>query len=307
MNYVGEFLALGVAISWTATALFAEVASKHLGSLMLNVFRMLLSLLFLGITLWVTVGVPYPEYADLETWLWLGLSGFIGYVLGDYCLFQSYVVMNSRFGQLFMTLASPAAAVSAWLFLGEGMKPLAIFGMILTITGIAISIIRDGDKLVFPLRGVLYAIGGALGTGVGLVISKIGMLHYEQSVVAAGGDMHGMIPFASTMIRATIGLIGFCFTFFVLRHKGWKQIHSAITDQSGMVCTIGAAIFGPFVGVSLALMSTLYTSAGIAQTIMATTPVLIILPSWLLFKQKITFREIIGAVISVVGVALFFI
>ena len=306
MNYLGELIALGVAISWTVTALFAEVASKRQGSLMLNVFRMALSLLFLAVTLWETIGVPYPRYADLETWMWLGLSGFIGYVLGDYCLFQSYVVMNSRFGQLFMTLASPSAALAAWIFLGESMRPMAILGMILTIVGIAMSVLKKGDRLVFPLKGILFAIGGAVGTGVGLVISKIGMLHYEESVMAIGGDMHGMIPFASTMIRATIGMVGFSFTFFILKHRGWNQIRSAIADRRGMICTIGAATFGPFVGVSLALMSTLYTSAGIAQTIMATTPVLIILPSWLLFHQKVTAREVLGATISVIGVALFF-
>ena len=74
-----------------------------------------------------------------------------------------------------------------------------------------------------------------------------------------------------------------------------------------MLCALGAAVFGPFIGVSLSLMATLYTHAGIAQTIMATTPVIIIAPSYFLFKQKVTPLEIVGAIISVIGVTLFFI
>ena len=114
MQYFGEILSVGVAVSWTATALFAEVGSKRIGSLQLNVIRMSLSLLMLGVTLWWFTGVPYPMYADSRAWFWLSLSGFVGYVLGDYCLFNAYVLIGSRFGQLFMTLAPIAAAFSGF-------------------------------------------------------------------------------------------------------------------------------------------------------------------------------------------------
>lgn len=99
MQYLGEIISLGVACSWTVTALFAEVGSKRIGSLQLNVIRMLLSLVMLGITLWCVTGVPFPSFASSEAWLWLSLSGFVGYILGDYCLFNSYIIIGSRFGQ----------------------------------------------------------------------------------------------------------------------------------------------------------------------------------------------------------------
>ena len=80
MQYIGEIISLVVAFSWTITALFAEVGSKRLGSLQMNVIRMLLSLLMLGATLWWFTGSPYPLYADGQAWLWLSLSGFVGYL-----------------------------------------------------------------------------------------------------------------------------------------------------------------------------------------------------------------------------------
>ena len=51
MQYLGEILSLSVALSWTATALFADVASKRLGALPLNLIRMALSLIMLAAVL----------------------------------------------------------------------------------------------------------------------------------------------------------------------------------------------------------------------------------------------------------------
>lgn len=318
---------MGVAISWTATALLADVASRRMGSLPLNVVRMVLSLSLLGIMLWLTCGVPYPIYADGQTWLWLCLSGFVGYVLGDYCLFQSYIIIGSRFGQLFMTLASPAAALTAWLLLGEKMTAMALAGMVVTMTGIGMSVLnRQGDdshlSIKLPLRGILMGIGAGVGQGVGLVLSKVGMCHYEEAIREAGItdastfimsdailplSLDFVMPFASTMIRAVIGLIGFSVALFLFTNNGRQRFKAAATDGKGMGFAFGAAFFGPFIGVSLSLMATLYTSAGIAQTIMAMTPVFILLPSRIFFHQKITLLEVIGAVISVIGVSLFFV
>ena len=54
------------------------------------------------------------------------------------------------------------------------------------------------------------------------------------------------------------------------------------------------------------LIAVKYTSVGIAATLMSIVPVLIIAPSVVFLKEKVTFKEIVGAVIAVGGVALFF-
>jgi drug/metabolite transporter (DMT)-like permease len=326
--FIGETISLFVALSWTVTALFAEVGSKRMGSLPFNTVRMTMSLVFLALTLWLLMGTPYPRFADGSTWFWLLLSGIVGYVIGDYCLMQGYIHIGSRFGQLFMTLSAPTAAITARLFLGEQMRPIAILGMIITLSGIAMSILAKDDatesshkvKLKLPAKGIFYASMAGIGQGVGLVISKVGLLHYEQSVLAAGLSLNDVpvgailplslnisIPFAATMIRAYIGLAGFFLALVLFNKDGLAQLNRAVHDRKAMGCVLGSTIFGPFIGVSASLLATLYTSAGIAQTIFALTPILIIAPSALLFHQKVTVREVIGAVISVIGVALFFV
>ena len=307
--YLGEIISLAVAVSWTVTALFAEVASKRIGSLQFNVVRMFLSIVMLGLTLWCFTGSPVPLYANGDAWLWLSLSGFVGYLLGDYCLFNSYILIGSRFGQLFMTLAPIAAAFSAWAILGERMSFQAVVGMLVTISGIGLSVLNKGGgkhrlSLKLPLKGVLFGIGAGIGQGVGLVLSKVGMNHYVQSIPAGEEMVADLMPFASTMIRAITGFVGF-FLVMIFQKKLFTM-SVALRNRKGMNAALWATFAGPFIGVSLSLMAVQYTEAGIASTLMALTPIFILWPSSFFFGQKVTAKEIAGAVISVVGVSLFF-
>ena len=321
-----------MALSWTITALFAEVASKRMGSLPLNVVRMVMSLTLLVLTLWLVMGVPWPRFADGPTWFWLLLSGVVGYVIGDYCLMQGYIYIGSRFGQLFMTLSAPTAAIMGRLLIGEQMSSLAILGMCVTLTGIGMSILSKRDpvagstdhtphlKLSLPKKGIAYASMAGICQGFGLVLSKIGLEHYNAALLAEGLDLHApladalipmplyiSVPFASTMIRAAMGLAGFTLLLFLFNKDAVDKLRHAVSDRKAMWCVFGATIFGPFVGVSMSLLATMYTSTGIAQTLFALTPILIIAPAAWLFHQRVTPREIVGAVISVAGVSLFFI
>ena len=306
--YKGDLISISVTILWTVTAMTAEVASKRLSPLGLNVVRMLMSLVFLAILMWVVCGQPWPQDADGETWLWLSLSGFVGYVLGDYCLFNSYLLIGSRFGQLFMTLAPAAAALFGFILLGETMSLLAIVGMFITMFGIGLSVLSKGGghhkfSLKLPLKGILFGIGAGLGQGIGLVLSKVGMTHYETLIQSP--EALDIMPFSSTFIRAVTGLAGFLLTMFLTGKT--RKILSLTHDRQGMTFALIATLTGPFLGVSLSLMATLYTSTGIAQTIMAMTPIFILLPSWYFFHQRVTLLEVLGAIISVVGVTLFFV
>ena len=307
---LGETISLIVAVSWTVTALFAEVASKRLGAMQFNVIRMTMALVMFALLLFCLTGTPFPQHCDGETWLWLILSGVVGYVLGDYCLFNSYVLIGSRFGQLLMTLAPPSAAVFGFVLLGERMSWHALAGMAITISGIAVSLYRrreakDGARL--PGKGILFGIGAGVCQGIGLVLSAKGLRQYGMVM----GEQYGsdtwvfvFVALAATYIRTIAGFAGF--TLWAAARNELRSCFKASRDVRGMCCAFGATFTGPFFGVTLSLLATQYTSTGIAQTIMSLTPILILLPSMIIFKQRIGIRDVIGAVISVWGVTFFF-
>ncbi len=309
MGHTGEIIALLSAVSCTATALYASEASGRLGTMTVNVIRLLLASVFLAAVLWITTGSPYPVHTDWNTWLYLSLSAIVGYVFGDYCLYNSYLVIGPKTGQLFMTLAPPIAAIAGWIMLDEKMSWKSWFAMAVTISGIALSILsRKEDRKVrfsIPFKGVLLGIGAGLGQGVGLVLSKIGMNHYSAAIPSDTPAITGlMMPFASTMIRAIIGCIGFLLIMTVQKELG--DMKKAAKDSKGLKYAALTTLFGPVIGVSLSLMAVRYTETGIASTLMALTPVLIIIPYSIIYRQKITFKEVAGVLISMTGVAMFF-
>ena len=304
MQYLGEFISIGVAFSWTATALLSEFGSKRLGNLTLNVLRMALALLFSVVLFGVVTGNILPPGASAEACGWMLLSGLVGYVIGDFCLFQCYIIIGSRYGQLFMTLAPLSAALMAWVTLGQQMTLMSILAMLVTLFGISISVLGRGEhhkvSLKLPLNGILFAIGAAVCQGVGLVLSKIGMDYYEPSASMP----EWLVPFSANFYRCVAGIIGF--TLLLYFRDGIGPLREAMHDKKGLYVATATTIFGPFVGVGFSLMAVQYTAAGIASTLMAMTPIIIIMPAYWLFHEKITWKAVLGALISVMGVSLFF-
>ena len=289
-SHIGEFAGLGVSLCWTMSALFFEKAGHKIGSLSVNFIRLLFAIGFLGITTFISRGIFFPTDATGYQWFWLGLSGFIGFFLGDMLLFQSYMVIGSRTATLVMSLAPMLTAVIGWFFLNEILSAKNIIAISISVSGIIIAISNRKMKLNIPFKGFLLAFGGALGQAVGLILSKKGMGHYD--------------PVAATQIRAIFGLFSFGILITVLRR--WPKIRQAFTHTSAMKSVTVGAIFGPFIGVALGLFAIQQTKTGIASTLMALVPIFIIAPSAIMFKEKIKPQQVIGAVVSIAGATMFF-
>ncbi len=295
-HYYGEIAALCTAIFWTVTALAFEKASLKIGSLSLNIIRLGIGFIFLSIFNLFYRGIMLPVDASAQNWLWLGLSGLVGFLFGDLFLFKSYTIIGSRYAMLIMTLVPPITALTGWIVLGEKLSGMNYLGMGLTISGISLAIFnrsngKAGFSLKFSYKGLLFAFFGAVGQALGLVLSKFGMNGYD--------------PFPATQIRIIAGFAGFAVLITVVRR--WRGVIDGFSNRSGMASAGIGSFFGPFLGVSFSLLAVKFTQTGIASTIMSIVPVLIIPPAIFLFKQKVTTLEIIGALISVAGVTLFFV
>jgi drug/metabolite transporter (DMT)-like permease len=294
-SYLGELAALATAFFWTITALAFEAAGRRVGSLSVNVLRLGLGLLFLTLYTGFFRGAFFPSDATTHAWIWLSISGIVGLVLGDFLLFKAFIMIGSRISMLIMALVPPMTALMGWLIMGESLTAMNFLGMTLTVGGIAMVILvrnpgQNHFTLSRPISGILIAVGGALGQAIGLVLSKYGMGDYDA--------------FLATQIRIIASVVGFCAIIFLVRR--WRSIGLALLDKRAMGNISLGAFFGPFLGVSFSLIAVQYTTTGVAATIMALVPVLIIGPAVLVFKEKVTLREVTGAFIAVAGVAVLF-
>lgn len=290
---LGQLAALATAICWTLTALCFEYSSKKLSSLSLNVIKMYLAFALFAVFAWIFRGNPFPTDASVFAWGWLGLSGIIGFVLGDLFLVKALAIIGARTSMLIMALVPPITAVIGFFLLDETIALRHLLGMAITIGGVATVILTRENgtkKFKHPVKGLVYACIGMAGQAVGLVLSKYGMGEYNA--------------FSATQIRIIAGLVGFTLLLFYFR--AWGELKAAFTNIPAMkMLTIGA-VAGPFIGVYLSLLAIQNTSTGVASTIMAIVPVMIIPFSILLYKEKINLREIVGAIIAVSGTAIMF-
>lgn len=310
MRYLGELISIGVACSWTLTAIVSEIGSRRMGVLHFNTWRLGVAMLFSIALSFLLTGSLLPVHAGAATWMWMLLSGVVGYFFGDFCLFKSYMYISSRYGQLFMTLAPAAAAIVAWVALGQVLSFGNVIAIAVTLSGIAIAVLGKAEghrriKVNLPWKGILYGIGAGLGQGFGLVLSKIGMDHYELDLpVGVVEEMRGIIPFEANLIRCIAGFT--CFLVVVLMRRSRGQLLSEMSDAVAARSVLAAVMFGPFLGVGFSLMAVQYTHVGIAQTLMSLTPIFILLPSYWIFHQPITLKAVVGACVSVIGASLFF-
>ena len=303
-SHLGELFALLTAIFWTTTSLSFQQATRRAGSLSVNVLRLIIAFFIFGIISYFSRGLFLPFDAGTHQWIWMSVSGLIGFVFGDYFLFKSYELISARISMLIMSLSAPMAAFISWFLLGETMNFIALLAMFITIFGIMIVITEkkklDDEKagiknkkiqFSFSPRGMLFAFFGSIGQALGLVLSKYGMQDYNV--------------FAATQIRIITGCIGFIILISLI--KRWPKVKQAVNDKISMKFIVIGSIFGPFLGVYVSLLAVKYTTVGIASTIMAIIPVLIIPPAILLYKEKVTLKEVIGAFIALGGIVLFFI
>ena len=298
-HYLGEIAALLTAACWTVTAMAFESAGKRVGALSLNLIRLVMGLVFLAIFNAIFNDGFLPTATGYQ-WFWLTLSGVVGFVLGDLFLFRAFILIGARISMLIMALVPPITALIGWITLGEMLSGMEFLGMGITILGIVmvISSKLDLKKGAFSLKrkmgpvvlGIILALGGAIGQAAGLVLSKKGM--------------QDMNAFEATQIRIMAGVVGF--TLVITLFKRWGHLLGALKDLKAMKFMTLGSFTGPFLGVSFSLLAVQHTDTGIAATLMALTPVMIIPAAILLNRERIKIIEIIGALVSIAGVALFF-
>jgi drug/metabolite transporter (DMT)-like permease len=288
----GELAALGTATSWTASSLAFESSARRIGSLSLNLVRVVMALGWLTLAAGVLRGRALPDDADATRWGYLLASGVVGLVLGDLCLFRAYALIGARRTMIVSTTGPIFAASLAWIFLDERIGLVEALGMAVIVAGVAIAVRdrapgpADVDRATLA-RGTTLAVGGALGQASGLLLSRHGLAGYP--------------PIAGTQIRMIAGVVGF--VIVVTASRWWPRVGAAVRDRRALGFTAVGALFGPCLGVAASLYAVTHAHAGVASAIMSTAPVLII-PVALVRGERVGPIAVVGSLAAVAGVVI---
>jgi drug/metabolite transporter (DMT)-like permease len=302
-NIRGELFALSTAFLWAISTVIYGRAGKHIPSMEMNLWKCLVGGAIAFLTLIIT-GIT-PSLGKGTDYIALGLlivSGIIGIGLGDSVYFESMRYIGARQASLLKTISPPLAGIIAWVFLGEKLSSFAWLGILLIVLGVAWVVterkdISNGDTpaatYTFRVRGVLLGLLSALTEASGVVLSHTALIRANIN------------PMQGTMIRLVSGGIFVLIIIAARRQVIGRWFNQPFTGR--LIIIILVAIFtGSYLGIWFQQSSLRLISAGIAQTLIATTP-LFILPIVAFLGEKINLRAILGALVALAGVAILFI
>jgi len=295
---IGELAALATALLWTLSSVCLTAAGKRVGALNVSFIRVVLACAFMSAHGRLTRGLWWPSDADAQTWWLLGISGFFGFFLCDVCLFKAMLLIGPRLTLLIFSLTPPLAAVfswcGAWFSHGDVLTPKDWSAMAVTLAGV-IWVVLEGpanqetaEASVSYARGVALAAIAAATSAIGLVFSRAGIGQFDAV--------------AANFIRALAALPGYGLLFTLLGR--WRSFADALKEYSAMGPLVLGAVMGPFAGNVFVMVALRYSPPGIVATITATMPVLILPLSILYYRERVSRRAAVGAVVAVLGVAL---
>ena len=330
-TFVGEAAALTAALLWAAATLMFGKLGKQLAPLVLNIVKGLFAIAFLAITLALQQIVSTSNFTlslPTDAAVLLLLSGAIGIGLGDTAYFSAINTLGARKALLLETLAPPVAAILAWVFLSEQLSVTSVIGILLTLIGIAwvVSERVPGTDQTKQGAGIRFALLAVFCQAAGAVLSRSAL---DGTVVA---------PLWSSLIRLFAGLVFMGVLALVWPHqlgdyqptaelsvsslegsvqnsiKGpiqgfdkseWRsRWHQSLADLKTPSLLLGiamASFFATYLGIWLQQIALKYTAAGIAQALLATSP-LFVLPMAALLGDRISWRAAFGALIALLGV-----
>lgn len=292
--FLGEIAGLLTAVCWSGSSLVFSTATRRLGTVLVNIARLVFALIFLAVLIVASGTTVQVSSAQM---VYFGISGVIGLALGDSFLFRSYLHIGPRLSMLVMSIAPAISAICAWFILGEHLNFRGITGIIITVSGVALVVYEPGaggrlagsDLAV----GLLSAGVAAVSQGVGLTFAKLAFME---------GPVDGFVAAALRIAASLVVLLPLVLLFRRLP----DPVQAFRNDSQGFWLTVLGSILGPFIGITLSLLAVQHTKVGIAATLIATVPIIMLPMVHFIYHERLSPRSILGACIAVLGVAVLF-
>lgn len=269
-------------------------ATTRVGSIQVNISRMILALVLLLLSVLV-MGLDLRMSSSQL--LNLTYSGIVGLVLGDSFLFRAFKDIGARVSMLVMSLVPGFTALMALAFLDESLSLQVIIGMVVTISGVAIVVLERrpaaAERYNVTPKGLLFALLGAMGQASGLIFAKLAFVE---------APIHGLV---ATTVRIGTAVIIFLPAALLLR---WYRNPFTVykNNPTAFGYTAAGAVLGPFLGITFSFIAIAYTEVAVATTIMALPPIIMLPLVRYFYHEKLSLRAIGGAVVAVAGVAVLF-
>lgn len=287
----GMLAALSAALLWTLNSVTVERRGVGFDSAAINLARLVLGFVLVTVAAAVMYGSLLPLDASPAIWGWLILSGLIGFSLGDTLLFGAFQAIGARLTMLVFSFAPVLTALMSYLFFGERLSGANMLGMALVLGGILLVIgLGDAQRRRDLARGLLFAATASLTQAIANITSKLAL-----------SDISALF---ATQVRLIGGIAGMLVLFAI--RSSWGSLRQLRQSADGRLVVLSGGVIGTFLGVLLSMLALQLTQAAIASTLTSTMPVLILPISYFVLKEKLKPKDLLGALMTVAGLAVLF-
>jgi drug/metabolite transporter (DMT)-like permease len=293
INAGGELAALTAAALWAVASVLYGVVGNHIPPLRLNFLKGIVAITLLILTILLT-GESLPTSTPLPIFL-LCLSGVIGISWGDTAFLGAINYLGPRRVLLMSTLSPPLTAIVSMIGLGETLKITAWCGIFLTVLGVAWVVTErvphsSNDSPTHLWRGVGLGLLAAIASSIATVISRLAFTL---------GDIPSLWAALLRLGAAQLILLAW------LSRAGAQVSPSSKVSPRIIFTACLAAVCGTYLGIWLQQTAIKLTTAGIASTLLETSPIFVI-PIVLCLGEKVSWRSLAGVIIAIVGIVLLF-
>lgn len=300
LGYLIAFLAMFLG---SISAFPFTTAAREWGSVAINHYRLIVA--FIALTILTMIFdkssiINIFSSPSLMQYVYVGSSGIIGLVIGDYFGFHSMAILGARQSSIFVTMAPGAALLFGYLLLGETLDITGTIGVIISIGGMMWFLSGSGsaeDKVInikeygSLRKGIIYGILSGLSQGMQIALSKKGLMLSPN-----------LSPVHATWIRVFAATIAY-FGFTMAQGKLKKDVVNVIRQKKHVIpMATYATIFGLVFSIILVMWSVTLCKVSVTQTILSLGPIVVVPMAWVLYKEKISSKTMLAALISVAGV-----
>lgn len=294
---MGEFAALGAAISWTVSALLYKKALSATKPVSANIVRLTLTSVVLLVFFVVTGMFGILTGLPATVAVLAGVSGIIGLGFGD-TLYMVSLKMIGVARAVPVTCTYPLFSL-VWvaLFAGKPVTWSVGLGAVIILAGVWLLSLEEERGTLGSGRSVLLK-----GLFVALITALLWSVSIAMMDLAVEKTPNLSDAFAINVIRVFTIAVSFAVAApFVDKSRGFLRMskRTVATLIAGGIVALGLGWF-------LLTYSFIDTSAARAIPISSTTPLFSTLTGILLLHEKINARNVIGSITIVVGIFIIF-
>lgn len=282
MIYLGIIVALLSAASWAFATVVFDRIGKVIPYVGITFLKGTFSIILMMVLLLFTRGLQAVRVWDFA---FFALSGIIGISIGDSLFFKSLQDLGAKVQVIFFLLGQIFTMVLSLLLLGELLSLQQYIGAIILLTGIVVVIGGKQENHPNKVRGIICGLLSILCFSVSAIMVKIAITDVE--VVTA--TFYRMV--FGTIFTLGFGVVGKQLHFWIEPLKDKRLL-------SLFVLNVVVITYGGFL---LSMLAIKLISVSLVSVLGTTEPVFVLLFAFLINKERIRKQEIIGTLITLIG------